>query len=119
MKYRVELTRNGQAEADAAYVWLAARTMHAGAWFNGLVDAIEGLVEFPARWPKAPESAEFAEPVRQLLYGTAPHVYRVLFIVRGHVVYVLHVRHGALPALKAGEMTLPPAAARHGGESGG
>jgi hypothetical protein len=87
---------------------LADRTVHAAGWFNGLVDAIEGLAVLSTRCPLARESGEFEEPVRQLLYGKSPHIYRVLFIVRSEVVYVLHVRHGARQALERGEMMLPP-----------
>jgi plasmid stabilization system protein ParE len=76
VKYRVELTETAQEDADAAYKWLAERTRHAVAWFNGLSDAIDGLCEFPTRWPLARESGEFEEPVRQLLYGKSPHIYR-------------------------------------------
>jgi plasmid stabilization system protein ParE len=108
VKYRVELTENARQEADAAYEWLAQRTVHAAAWFNGLADAIEGLAELPTRWSLARESAEFDEPVRQLLYGTPPHIYRVLFIVRSDFVYVLHVRHGARQALERDEVAFPP-----------
>ena len=69
MKYRVEITTSARSDADAAYQWLAERTLHAAAWFNGLVDAIEGLAELPTRWPLARESGEFDEPIRQMLYG--------------------------------------------------
>ncbi|MGD0414539.1 MAG: hypothetical protein ABSA80_04235 [Terriglobales bacterium] len=32
--------------------------------------------------------------VRHLLYGLAPHVYRILFTIEGETVHVLHIRHG-------------------------
>ena len=86
---------------------MTCRTSRAAAWFNGLEEAIEGLADFPNRWGLARESAEFDEPVRQLLYGKSPHVYRVLFVVRSDVVYVMHVRHAARKALVRGEVVLP------------
>lgn len=108
MKYRVEMTASAQADIDAAYQWLAARTTHAAAWFNGLAAAIEGLAQLPSRCPLAREGVAFDEPVRQLLYGKRPHIYRVLFIVQADVVYVLHVRHGARQALGRDELVFPP-----------
>ncbi|HWE01232.1 MAG TPA: type II toxin-antitoxin system RelE/ParE family toxin [Tepidisphaeraceae bacterium] len=108
MKYRVELTENAQREAAAAYDWHAERNARAAAWFSGVVDAIEGLSEMPTRWGLARESAEFDEPVRQLLYGRSPHVYRVLFISRSDVVFVVRVRHGARRTLLRSEVMLPP-----------
>jgi hypothetical protein len=88
------VTVNAQADADAAYVWLEK--------------AIEGLSALPNRCPLARENREFEEPVRQLLYGKSPHVYRVLFIVRANVVSVLHVRTGARQALTDEQVILPP-----------
>jgi hypothetical protein len=37
----------------------------------------------------------FPEAVRQLLYGKAKNVYRVLFAIRDETVSVLYVRHSA------------------------
>ena len=108
MKYTVRVASSAQEDVDAAFSWLAERTVHAAGWLNGLEKAIEGLAEFPMRWPLARESGDFEEPIRQLLYGKSPHVYRVLFIVRKHMVYVLHVRHGAREALGQSDITLPP-----------
>ena len=108
MKYRVELTNNAQQDVDAAYKWLAERTAHAADWLDGLLTAIEGLSELPTGRGLARESKEFTEPVRQLLYGKSPHVYRVLFIVRARVVYVLHVRHGARQAMERSQVVFPP-----------
>jgi hypothetical protein len=42
-----------------------------------------------------------------MLYGKPPHLYRVLFIVRGDRVYVLHVRHGARQTMEPGEIEIP------------
>ena len=107
MTYRVELTGSAQADADAAYQWLAERGFRAADWFNGLVDAVESLSQLPTRCRLARESAEFDEPVRQLLYGKSPHVYRVLFVIRSDVVYVVHVRHAARKALSHDDVTFP------------
>ena len=64
-------------------------------WFNGLIDAINSLELYPLRCPIAPESDEFEEQIRQLLYGKRGRAYRILFTVAGETVRVLHVRHGA------------------------
>ncbi len=108
MKYRVLLTPTAQADADAAYEWLAKRTDRAVDWFNGLADSIESLSQLPARCKLAMESAEFDEPVRQRLYGKSPNVYRILFIIRSDVVHVLHVRHAARRTLLPGYVVFPP-----------
>ncbi|MGO4883492.1 MAG: type II toxin-antitoxin system RelE/ParE family toxin [Bryobacteraceae bacterium] len=59
-----------------------------------LEDAISSLAEFPRRCPLAPENTSFPFEVRHLLYGSKPHVYRILFTIQGNTVRVLHIRHG-------------------------
>jgi plasmid stabilization system protein ParE len=108
VKYTVKVTTAAQKDAEAAYLWLAERTIHAQSWLNGLEEAIAGLAQLPTRWPLARESRDFDEPVRQLLYGKSPHFHRVLFIVRADVVHVLHVRHGARQALGRSDVVFPP-----------
>jgi plasmid stabilization system protein ParE len=68
--------------------------------FLALQDAIASLAKFPERCPLAPENAAFPFEVRQLLYGYAPHVYRILFTIEGQTVCVLHIRHGRRQPLK-------------------
>jgi plasmid stabilization system protein ParE len=106
--YRIEVTEHAQQNADAAYEWLVQRGFQASEWFDGLDEAIASLAELPMRCGLARESAEFDEPVRQLLYGKIPHVYRVLFVVRTDIVYILHIRHRARQSLRGDELTVPP-----------
>lgn len=102
MTFRVETTAAAEQEADAILDWLLSE--HAGEaairWFLALQDAIASLAEFPARCALAPENSAFPFEVRQLLYGHAPHVYRVLFMIEERTVYILHVRHGRRQPLK-------------------
>jgi plasmid stabilization system protein ParE len=102
MTFRVETTAEAEQDADAILEWLLAQ--HAGntgiRWFTALEDAIASLAEFPERCPLAPENAIFPFPVRHLLYGHLPHVYRILFTIEGSTVYILHIRHGSRQPLK-------------------
>jgi ParE toxin of type II toxin-antitoxin system, parDE len=65
-------------------------------WFLALQDTIATLAQFPERCALAPESPGFPFEVRHLLYGRAPHVYRILFTIEDKTVYVLHVRRQPL-----------------------
>lgn len=58
---------------------------------NRLGDAIASLSIGPLRWPVAPESEAFAREIRQ----RTVRPFRVVFEIRGDVVFVLRVRHGA------------------------
>jgi plasmid stabilization system protein ParE len=96
MAFRVKLTANARHEAREILAWLREQSAgEAGLrWFEGLKGAIASLGEFPSRCALAPESEVFPVEVRQLIYGRKPHQYRVLFNVDGHVVWILHIRHG-------------------------
>lgn len=94
MSYRVRTTRRADVDAEQIYDWIAeheGRPLEALRWLDGLDDAIASLGEHPLRCPRAPESAFLREDVRQLLF----HRHRVLFVVDGRDVVVLHIRHGS------------------------
>lgn len=99
MAYRVELT--GRAARDLAALFEeknAADSSAAARWFNGLERAVRSLGFFPRRSPAAPESTRVGRPLRHLLYGRKPNVYRVIYEVeeRAKIVRVLTIRHGAM-----------------------
>ena len=81
MLYRVKVSRAAVADAESAYVWMKLNysERQATKWFNGLVDAVNSLEEFPTRCPKAPESQELGLELRHLLYGKASACYRLVF----------------------------------------
>jgi plasmid stabilization system protein ParE len=107
--YHVEPTETAIREAAEAYEWLRARTeLHAPEWLAGLEDAIQSLTERPARCPLAPEAEETGEEIRQLLYGSRAHAYRILYVVRGRTAHVLHIRHGARRHMSRREIEMPP-----------
>ena len=98
MAYRVELTRNAEAELEELYVWVIERAPRQGArWFNGLEQAIVALDRFPKRCRIAPESLDPDRPIRVRNYGRSPHIYRVFFVIDegAEVVHIVHIRRGA------------------------
>ena len=96
MAFRVEISAQAERDAEAILEWLLRQ--HAGQagidWFLALDDAFGSLAQFPERCPIAPENSRFPFEVRQLLYGTKPHIYRILFTIEVNTVHVLHIRHG-------------------------
>ena len=97
MAYRVELTKNAEAELQQLYLWVIERAPSRGAaWFNGLEQAILSLEQYPTRCRIAPESSDEDRPVRVLNYGRRPDVYLVFFTVDEavEVVHVVHIRRG-------------------------
>lgn len=94
MAYRVEITARAERDLVSLYFEIdAANSAAAKEWYLGLRDAIVSLAQFPNRNPVTPENKR----LWHLLYGTKPHVYRVIFRVKAkpRTVQILHIRHGA------------------------
>lgn len=94
MTYLVEVT--SRAERDLCHLYEekhAADSEYARKWYVGLRAAVLGLGKMPDRCSITPENRR----LRHLLYGTKPHVYRVIFRVakKARRVEVLHIRHGS------------------------
>ena len=93
-----------RAERDMVGIFLAKDVEHSDAarnWYFGLQDAIFTLEEQPTRCPETPENNK----LRQLLYGSKPHVYRIIYRIleKQKIVEVLHIRHGARKRLGLSE----------------
>ena len=97
MKFRVEFSRGARDDANSAYRWIAENLSpdRARRWFQGLFRQAETLTSHPLRCPLVPEADKFPNEVRELSYGRRGFRYRIIFEVRGDVVYVLHVRHAS------------------------
>jgi plasmid stabilization system protein ParE len=94
-----------RAERDLSgiYDWIGAQSSDAAlTWYHGLRDAILTLRSSPNRCPMTPEYRD----LRHLLYGSKPHIYRVIYRIleRRKQVDVLHIRHAARQELKTGRM---------------
>jgi plasmid stabilization system protein ParE len=104
MPYRVELTERAKRDLGALYARIdAAESGTAVLWFNGLERAIYSLAGSPRRCPVAPESKRAKRPVRHLLCGSKPDVYRALYSIDESLktVHVLTIRHGAMEEAQA------------------
>jgi toxin ParE1/3/4 len=78
MPYRVEIGARATRDLNDIYLFIDAdRSDTAARWFNRLHDALRSLAEMPQRCPFVPESGS----LRHLLYGTKPHIYRVIFSI--------------------------------------
>ena len=97
MAYRVELTKNAEAELEGLYLWVIERAPTQGAaWFNGLERAILSLEQRPSRFRIAPDSFDRDRPIRVLNYGRSRTVYCVFTIDEtAKVVRVFHIQRGA------------------------
>ena len=101
MIYRVIVTPNAEADLRQTYRFIRKDSPEAAVrWVKDARRSIKSLVRNPERCPMAPEAASLSETIRELLYGTGNRAtYRILFVVDGARVYVLHVRHGSMEIL--------------------
>ena len=107
MSYRVEFTARAARDLEDLYERIrAAESAAAFRWYNRLEEAINTLESFPRRCPAARESKKTRRPLRNLLYGAKPHVYRVIYEIdeSSRLVRVLTIRHGAMDEAGADEL---------------
>ena len=97
MKYRVRLTAKAERDVDEVLAWLCRQGAASAAyrWHQRLLAAVDTLERQPERCPFAAEAEELGVELRELLFGRRNAVYRILFIVEQHTVYILHIRHSA------------------------
>ena len=104
MTYPVVLTDRAAKDLDEAYRWCAEQAPETALrWYNGFIEALEGLSGNPERCPIAAETRKLALEIRQLLYGRR-RSYRALFVVREQTVVVLHIRHAARQEMSFDEL---------------
>lgn len=111
MTYRVDISPAALKDAEEAYLWLARRApSSAGAWYEGLLEAVFSLEELPTRCAIAPESDDLGMTIRHLLYGKRGRVYRILFAIgyddatEEDVVRIFRIRHSARVKLTPEEL---------------
>ena len=102
MKYRIELAATAKADIHQQARWLhdQASPNAADRWLAGLYKAIDTLATRPQRCLVSAESYKLPEELRELLHGRRKHKHRIIFTLRGDVVYVLDVRHTARDELE-------------------
>ena len=103
MTHEVFVTARAAADVTKACDWIARdSTAEAIRWHDRCTEAIASLAEYPRRCPVAVESESVGLDVRQLHFGR----YRILFIIEGQTVKVVHVRHGARRAFGRADLGL-------------
>lgn len=93
MTRRVVIEERAARDITEYAHWIAAQgsPLNAVRWVEAIEGAIASLAQMPDRCALAPEAPAFDLPVRQLLFKS----HRVLFVLKGRAVHVLHVRHAA------------------------
>jgi plasmid stabilization system protein ParE len=108
MTYRVELTGQAEADIDRIFVWLSERSPEgARRWYESFRVATDRLTTAPHARALAPESEDFGEELRHMLFGTRRgRTYRALFVIRGDLVQILCVRGPGQRPVKPGDIEI-------------
>ncbi|GAB1260766.1 type II toxin-antitoxin system RelE/ParE family toxin [Aurantivibrio plasticivorans] len=90
-QYRIDIKPTAENDLSRRFAQIEKESpQNAVSWYLGLIEAIEKLDELAERCPIAPEDMDIQRGIRHLIVGD----YRVLYVIEGDVVSVLHIRHG-------------------------
>ncbi len=97
MTYRVVLARTAQNDLRRIHHFIQGHApIAAREWLKRARMAAKTLGHSPERCPLAPECKAFDKPIRQMFFGSGNRgTYRILFVVVGKTVNVIHIRHGS------------------------
>jgi plasmid stabilization system protein ParE len=103
MEYLVKISPRAERDLFHLFQEINAESSKAAHdWYQGLKQAILSLQTHPNRCPVTRKKGE----LRHLLYGSRPHVYRVIFRIleKQKHIEVLHIRHGARRKFKESDL---------------
>ena len=90
-KYRIDIKPTTEKDLARRYAQIEQESpQNAVSWYLRIIEAIEKLDELAERCPIAPEDLDIQKGIRHLVIGD----YRVLYVIEGEAVSVLHIRHG-------------------------
>lgn len=107
MKRKFILTRQGLNDLReiAQHYRKNGTNDHIESWLAGLVEAIDALKDDHDRFPIAPERRRVGYDLRQKLFGSPAHRYRILFALTPDSIEVLRIWHGARRRARPDELT--------------
>lgn len=107
--FTVVLTEPADRDVDEILQWLKERSLRgASSWRSSYRRAIAVIQEHGDSFGLAPESIDHAEDIREFTFSTRHgNIYRLIFILRDDIVYVLRVRGTGQSLLSRDEIELP------------
>ena len=110
MAYRVETTASAERDFWSCYDYIRKHSpIGALHWVDAFDAARTALEQDPGRG-QAPESEDSAEEIREKLFKTRHgRPYRILFVLRQDIVYLIHVRGPGQDLMASDEIELPDA----------
>ena len=108
MKFRLVITRRAILDRDACFEFIHQANADAALrWLNAFDDAVRAI-SFAPHSGFAPEAKDLDEEIRQKLFKTRHgRPYRILFLIRGKLIYILHVRGPGQNLMTPEEIAVP------------
>ena len=109
MSFQVTFTRGAQEDLRNIFSWIRERSpVGAETWFHRWEETLVAIQARADRYGLAPESDDHSEVIRQAIFKTrSGRPYRVLSLIRGLQVVVLHIRGPNQNTLHADEIRRP------------
>jgi hypothetical protein len=94
MAFEVVLLRQAQTDFDSILAWFAEKAPNSlPKWLDSYERILSRLEHDPSAFAFSPEDDVLKSSIRQALFWTGGgHVYRLLFVIAGDEVRVLHIR---------------------------
>src|SRR5262245_26419473 len=101
MTYEVRLQPLAERDLEDAYLWAASHAPQtASQWLGRFREALASLGTNPERCGAAVEALKLKRPLRQLVFGRKPSVYRAVFMIDGPIVRVVRIRRASRRSLR-------------------
>lgn len=109
MSRQVVIQPSAEHDIQSQFDYLLQRSeIGARNWVDALEEALASLPQRADYCGLAAESKSYDESIREILFRTRlGNAYRALFVVRGEVIHILHVRGPGQDQLNPGELHLP------------
>lgn len=92
MRFRVSIPDQFRRDVDETYDYIRKHgPANPDEWFLGLEKRLRSLEDFADWTAFAPENEYARDEILQILYGP----FRILYVLRGNVVFLLTIQHGS------------------------
>jgi len=105
MDFTVHITLTALREIERRFARIRRQAPRGAVrWLDRILAAIDSLEQHPQRCSLAPENEWYDGELRQLVVGKRQSAYRILFEIRGRIVFILRVRYGSRNLLQPGDL---------------
>lgn len=95
-KHDVRLQPAALNDLEEAYQNAANHApLTAAAWLDRFYDTLQSLSVNPSRCVLAPENSKSNRTLHQLLFGSRPNVFRVVFTIEDNTVWIIRIRRAS------------------------